>query len=136
MSQRRDAANKIAAILSRCTSRSPIDRHPFVAAQYSFRYCEQCGVFAPKLVDPSSTLVDGSGEGSSRVTNKRRAVISALQRRLQTARHRLEIAMDSERYFNQQIIERYRKLLEIVSDRTQRRQIMNLLEDEEDKARI
>ena len=44
--------------------------------------------------------------------------------------------MDSERYFNQQIIERYRKLLEIVSDRTQRRQIMNLLEDEEDKARI
>jgi len=43
--------------------------------------------------------------------------------------------MDSERYFNQQIIERYRKLLEIVSDRTQRRQIMNLLEDEEDKAR-
>ena len=43
--------------------------------------------------------------------------------------------MDSERYFNQQIIERYRKLLETVSDRTQRRQIMNLLEDEEDKAR-
>jgi hypothetical protein len=43
--------------------------------------------------------------------------------------------MDSERYFNQQIIERYRKLLEIISDRTQRRQIMNLLEDEEDKAR-
>jgi hypothetical protein len=43
--------------------------------------------------------------------------------------------MDSERYFNQQIIERYRKLLEIVSDRTQRRQIMNLLEDEEDRAR-
>jgi hypothetical protein len=43
--------------------------------------------------------------------------------------------MDSECYFNQQIIERYRKLLEIISDRTQRRQIMNLLEDEEDKAR-
>jgi hypothetical protein len=43
--------------------------------------------------------------------------------------------MDSERYFNQQIIERYRKLLEVISDRTQRRQIMNLLEDEEDKAR-
>ena len=43
--------------------------------------------------------------------------------------------MDSERYFNQQIIERYRKLLEIISDRTQRQQIMNLLEDEEDKAR-
>jgi rubrerythrin len=43
--------------------------------------------------------------------------------------------MNSERYFNQQIIERYRKLLEIVSDQTQRRQIMNLLEDEEDKAR-
>ena len=43
--------------------------------------------------------------------------------------------MDSERYLNQQIIERYRKLLEIVSDRTQRQQIMNLLEDEEDRAR-
>ena len=43
--------------------------------------------------------------------------------------------MDSERYFNQQIIERYRKLLDIVSDQTQRRQIMNLIEEEEDKAK-
>jgi rubrerythrin len=43
--------------------------------------------------------------------------------------------MDSERYFTQQAIERYRNLLEIVSDPTQRRQIMNLLEEEEDKAR-
>jgi hypothetical protein len=128
-------ANKLAAILSHCTSTSPIDATRFVAAQYSFRYCEQCRALGPKLVDPSSTLVDGSGEGLSRVTHKRRAVISALQRRLQTARHRLEIAMDSERYFNQQIIERYRKLLEVVSDRAQRRQIMNLLEDEEDRAR-
>ena len=43
--------------------------------------------------------------------------------------------MDSERYFNQQIIERYRKLLDVISDETQRRQITNLLEEEEDKAR-
>ncbi len=39
--------------------------------------------------------------------------------------------MDLERYFNQQNIARYRKLLELVSDQTQRRQIMNLLEEEE-----
>ena len=43
--------------------------------------------------------------------------------------------MTLERFFNQQNIERYRKLLDIVSDQTQRRQIMNLLEEEEDKAR-
>ena len=43
--------------------------------------------------------------------------------------------MTLERFFNQQKIERYRKLLDIVSDQTQRRQIMNLLEEEEDKAR-
>jgi hypothetical protein len=43
--------------------------------------------------------------------------------------------MNSERYFNQQIIERYRKLLEIVSDQTQRRQIISLLEEEEDRAK-
>jgi hypothetical protein len=39
--------------------------------------------------------------------------------------------VDLERYFNQQNIARYRKLLELVSDQTQRRQIMNLLEEEE-----
>jgi hypothetical protein len=43
--------------------------------------------------------------------------------------------MTLERFFNQQNIERYRKLLDIVSDQTQRRQIINLLEEEEDKAR-
>jgi len=43
--------------------------------------------------------------------------------------------MALERFFNQQNIERYRKLLDIVSDQTQRRQIMNFLEDEEERAR-
>jgi hypothetical protein len=42
-----------------------------------------------------------------------------------------ETPVDLERYFNQQNIARYRKLLELVSDQTQRRQIMNLLEEEE-----
>jgi hypothetical protein len=41
------------------------------------------------------------------------------------------LPVDLERYFNQQNIARYRKLLELVSDQTQRRQIMNLLEEEE-----
>jgi len=39
--------------------------------------------------------------------------------------------VDLERYFNQQNIARYRKLLEVVSDQTQRRQIVNLIEEEE-----
>jgi hypothetical protein len=40
-----------------------------------------------------------------------------------------------ERFLAQQHIERYRRLLEIVSDTVQRRQIQNLLSEEEDKAR-
>ena len=42
--------------------------------------------------------------------------------------------MDSARFFYQQNVERYRRLLERATDATQRRQIINLLEDEQDKA--
>ncbi len=35
-----------------------------------------------------------------------------------------------ERFLNQQNIQRYRRLLNVVSDATQRRQIINLLEEE------
>ena len=42
--------------------------------------------------------------------------------------------MGLERFLNQQNIERYSKLLDIVSDEIQRRQIKNLLAEEEDKA--
>jgi hypothetical protein len=38
--------------------------------------------------------------------------------------------MDINRFLNQQAIERYSRLLEIISDETQRRQISNLLEEE------
>lgn len=38
------------------------------------------------------------------------------------------------RFLNQQNIERYLKQLRIASDETQRRQLKNLLEEEEDKA--
>jgi hypothetical protein len=57
-------------------------------------------------------------------------------RLLHKARYQLgRSPMDLERYFNRQNIQRYRKLLDIISDQTQRRQIMNLLEEEEDKAK-
>ncbi len=42
--------------------------------------------------------------------------------------------MELARFINQQNIERYLKLLEFVSDETQRRQITNLLEEERDVA--
>ena len=42
--------------------------------------------------------------------------------------------MDSARFIYQQNVERYRRLLERATDATQRRQIINLLEDEQDKA--
>jgi hypothetical protein len=42
--------------------------------------------------------------------------------------------MNLERYINQRNIERYLKLLEHVSDDTQRRQIINLLDEEQDRA--
>jgi rubrerythrin len=42
---------------------------------------------------------------------------------------------DLKRFLNQQNIERYSKLLDIASDETQRRQIQNLLAEEQDKAR-
>jgi len=41
--------------------------------------------------------------------------------------------MDSARFFYQQNVERYRRLLERATDATQRRQIINLLEEEQDK---
>jgi hypothetical protein len=43
--------------------------------------------------------------------------------------------MSLERFLTRQNIERYRRLLDIVSEATQRRQIINLLEEEEDKER-
>jgi hypothetical protein len=43
--------------------------------------------------------------------------------------------MDLERFFNQQNIHRYLRLLDIVSDEAQRRQVLNLLEEEREKAR-
>ncbi len=42
--------------------------------------------------------------------------------------------MDLARFLNQQNVERYRKLLERVTDATQRRQIINLLEEEQQTA--
>ena len=42
--------------------------------------------------------------------------------------------MDLARFLNQQNVERYRKLLERVTDATQRRQIVNLLEEEQQTA--
>ena len=42
--------------------------------------------------------------------------------------------MDSARFLYQQNVERYRRLLERATDATQRRQIINLLEDDQDKA--
>jgi hypothetical protein len=39
--------------------------------------------------------------------------------------------MDINRFLNRQSIERYTKLLKMVSDETQRRQISNLLKEEE-----
>jgi hypothetical protein len=38
--------------------------------------------------------------------------------------------MDLERFLNQQNIDRYLKLLSLISDERQRRQVMNLLEEE------
>ena len=70
-----------------------------------------------------------------RVTEQTAGSNSVIMSLLQTARFGWRSPMDSECYFNQQIIERYRKLLDIVSDQTQRRQIMNLIEEEEDKAK-
>jgi hypothetical protein len=43
---------------------------------------------------------------------------------------RNEVAMDLECFLNQQNITRYLKLLNVISDERQRRQIINLLEDE------
>ena len=42
--------------------------------------------------------------------------------------------MDLARFLNQQNVERYLRLLERATDATQRRQIINLLEDEQEKA--
>jgi hypothetical protein len=42
--------------------------------------------------------------------------------------------MRIERFLNAQNIERYKRLLRIAPDETQRRQIQNLLAEEEDKA--
>lgn len=41
--------------------------------------------------------------------------------------------MDSARFLYQQNVERYRRLLERATDATQRRQIINLLEEEQEK---
>ncbi len=41
--------------------------------------------------------------------------------------------MDLELYLNKQSIDRYVRLLSVISDETQRRQIQNLLEDERAK---
>lgn len=42
--------------------------------------------------------------------------------------------MDLARFLSQQNVERYRKLLEQVTDATQRRQIINLMEEEQHTA--
>ena len=42
--------------------------------------------------------------------------------------------MDLARFLYQQNVERYRRLLERATDATQRRQIINLLEEEQEKA--
>ncbi len=42
--------------------------------------------------------------------------------------------MDSAHFLNQQNVERYQRLLEHVTDPTQRRQIINLLEEEQETA--
>ena len=42
--------------------------------------------------------------------------------------------MNLELYLNKQSIDRYVRLLSVISDETQRRQIQNLLEDERAKA--
>jgi rubrerythrin len=42
--------------------------------------------------------------------------------------------MDLARFLNQQNVERYLRLLEQATDATQRRQIINLLEEEQEKA--
>jgi rubrerythrin len=47
---------------------------------------------------------------------------------------KMELPMDLARFLNQQNVERYRKLLERVTDATQRRQIVNLLEEEQQTA--
>jgi hypothetical protein len=46
-----------------------------------------------------------------------------------------ELSMQLERFLNRQNIERYRRLLDVVCDETQRRQILGLLEEEEEKTR-
>jgi hypothetical protein len=46
-----------------------------------------------------------------------------------------EAPMDIERFLNEQNIRRYRKLLDIADDEIQRRQIENLLAEEEEIAR-
>jgi hypothetical protein len=43
--------------------------------------------------------------------------------------------MQLERFLNRQNIERYRRLLDVVCNETQRRQILCLLEEEEEKTR-
>lgn len=42
--------------------------------------------------------------------------------------------MELARFLNQQNVERYLRLLEQATDATQRRQIINLLEEEQEKA--
>jgi rubrerythrin len=42
--------------------------------------------------------------------------------------------MELARFLNQQNVERYLRLLERATDATQRRQIINLLEEEQEKA--
>jgi hypothetical protein len=46
----------------------------------------------------------------------------------------MELPMDLARFLNQQNVERYRRLLDLVTDATQRRQIINLLEEEQQTA--
>jgi hypothetical protein len=43
--------------------------------------------------------------------------------------------MGLERFLNQQNIDRYLRLLDFISDEAQRRQVLNLLEEEKEKAR-
>jgi hypothetical protein len=46
----------------------------------------------------------------------------------------MDASMGMQRFLNQQNIERYLKLLGVVSDEAQRRQVENLLEEEKGKA--
>jgi hypothetical protein len=72
MSQIRDVTNEIAGdFYLVALRRHPIDRHAVLLRRnIPFAIASSSESSAPKPVDPSSTLVDGSDPGSTRVTKQ------------------------------------------------------------------